>query len=108
MKKALIALSVVLNVSPMVNNNTYTVTVNHVKNASGAEIHSQIIYECLNSFCLEPGEYNVTLEFRISPLRVAASVISGLTALLVCSTAVFLLVRKRQERQQQQKPYQPH
>jgi hypothetical protein len=66
---------------------------------NGEKLNSQVMYECLNSFYLEPGEYDVILEFTTSPLRMAAYVISGLSAFLVCSTSVFLLIRRwRQKR----------
>jgi hypothetical protein len=65
-----------------------------VAHVAGKDIHPKIMYECLNSFYLEPGEHDVTLVFTTSPLRIAANVISGLTALLLCSTGVFLLLRE--------------
>jgi hypothetical protein len=79
---------------------------NWVARVNGEKVNSQVMYECLNSFYLEPGEYDVTLEFTTSPLRIAANVISGVTALLVCSTSVFLLLRRwRQKRAAKNKLY---
>jgi hypothetical protein len=76
-----------------------------VARVNSKDIHSQMMYECLNSFYLEPGEYNLTLEFTTPPLRIAANVVSGVTALLVCSTSLFLLLRRwRQKRQDHQDP----
>jgi hypothetical protein len=76
-----------------------------VAHVDGKDIHSQMMYECLNSFYLEPGGYEMIVEFTTSPLRIAANLISGLAALLVCSTGVFLLLRRwRQKRQDHQDP----
>lgn len=69
-----------------------------VAHVDGKDIRSQVIYECLNSFYLEPGEYEVTVEFTTSPLRIAANVISGVMALLVCCTAFLLLGKWLQNR----------
>jgi hypothetical protein len=70
-----------------------------VAHVDGKDTRSQMMYECLNSFYLEPGEYEVIVEFTTSPLRIAANVISGGVALLVCSTGLFLLLKRwRQKR----------
>ena len=66
-----------------------------VAQIEGKQVHSEMIYECLNSFYLEPGEYDVTLEFVTSPLRKAAGLISGIIFLALCCLAVFLLIRAR-------------
>ena len=75
-----------------------------IAHVNGKDIHPQIMYECLNSFYLEPGEYDVTLEFTTSPLRIAGNVISVIAALLVCSIVVFLLIRERRKRRQHEEP----
>jgi hypothetical protein len=54
-----------------------------------------MIYGCLNSFYLEPGEYDITLEFVTSPLRKAGNIISGISLLILCCSAVFPLIRAR-------------
>lgn len=79
-----------------------------VAHINGEKIDSQMMYECLNSFYLEPGEYDVTLEFTTSPLRVAADIISGVTAIAVCAAVVFLLLRRwHQKRRTRQAPTHP-
>jgi hypothetical protein len=75
-----------------------------VAHVAGSDIHSQIMFECLNGFRLEPGEYDLTLGFTTSPLRTASDVISGVTAFLVCSAGGLLLVQKRRKQQQQGLP----
>jgi hypothetical protein len=62
--------------------------------ANGKKIESQVAYECLNSFELDSGEYDVSLEFKTQPLRIAGNIISAIAALLVCSTSIFLLIRR--------------
>jgi hypothetical protein len=58
-----------------------------------------MIYECLNSFYLEPGEHDLTIEFATSPLRTVASVISLAASLLVCCAGILLVLRRwRQKR----------
>ena len=69
-----------------------------VARVNGRTIHSQIIYQCLNSFYLEPGEYDITLEFGTSPLRTAGNLISGITFLIICSVAALLLIRNKRRR----------
>jgi hypothetical protein len=64
----------------------------------GKQIASEMIYGCLNSFYLEAGEYDVTLVFTTSPLRKAASIISGITLLTFVGLAVFLVIRARRHR----------
>jgi len=71
-----------------------------VANIDGKNTRSQVIYECLNSFYLEPGEYNVTLEFTTSPSRIAANVISGMTVVILLLLGVFLLFRRRRHQRQ--------
>lgn len=73
-----------------------------VARAAGTEIHSQLMYECLNGFYLDPGEYDLTLEFTTSPLRIAGNVISGVSALLVLSSGVVLLLHKRRNSRNKQ------
>jgi hypothetical protein len=68
---------------------------NWVARVNGATIHSEISYESLNGFDLQPGEYDVTLEFVASPLRTAGIVISGISTLLVLLVGVVLLMRWR-------------
>lgn len=66
--------------------------------ANGKKVKSQIIDQCLNSFYLEPGEYDVTLEFGTSPLITAGNLVSGLTFLTTCSVAALLLIRNKRRR----------
>jgi hypothetical protein len=75
-----------------------------VAHVTGSDIHPQIMYECLNSFYLEPGEHDVTLDFTTSPPRIAGNVISVTAALLVCSAGVSLLIRERRKRRRQPEP----
>jgi uncharacterized membrane protein YfhO len=79
-----------------------------IAHVNGEKVNSQVMYECLNSFDLKSGEYDVLLEFRTPPLRIAGDAISGVVALLVCSTSLFLLLRKwRQQRMAREEPYKP-
>jgi len=75
---------------------------NWVARVNGSTIHSQIIYQALNGFYLEPGEYDITLEFSISPLRTAGNVITVVTVLLLGSFTVFLLIRRIRSRRHRQ------
>jgi hypothetical protein len=68
---------------------------NWVARLEGKQIPSEMIYGCLNSFYLEPGEYDVTLEFVASSLRKTGNLISGISFLALCCLAVFLLIRAR-------------
>jgi|GEM_PF-1939844 len=61
----------------------------------GQTIQSEIMYECLNAFHLEPGEYDVTLAFTPSPLRRASGVITAATIVLCCLMAALLLFRRK-------------
>jgi hypothetical protein len=77
-----------------------------IAHVNGEKVNSQVMYECLNSFDLKSGEYDVILEFRTPPLRIAGDAISGVVALLVCSTSVFLLLRRwRQKRMAREELY---
>jgi len=49
---------------------------------------------------LEPGEYDVTLEFTTSRLGIAGNVISGMTAVILLLLGVFLLFRRRRQKRQ--------
>jgi hypothetical protein len=64
---------------------------NWVARANGKTVHSHLIYQALNGFYLEAGEYDVTLEFANSPLRVAGNVITGVTLCILCLFCVFFL-----------------
>jgi hypothetical protein len=75
---------------------------NWMAEANGKKVKSQIIDQCLNSFYLEPGEYDVTLEFGTSPLRTAGNFITVVAVLLVGSFAVFLLIRRIRSRRLRQ------
>ena len=68
---------------------------NWVARHNGLEVPSQMIYECLNSFRLEAGDYEVTLEFVSSSARKGGNIISGISIVALCSLAVVLLVRKK-------------
>jgi len=70
---------------------------NWVARHNGQEVPSQMIYECLNSFRLEAGDYEVTLEFVSSPARKAGNIISGISIVALCSLAVVLLVRRKKK-----------
>jgi hypothetical protein len=72
---------------------------NWVARFEGKQIASEMIYGCLNSFYLEPGDYDVTLEFTTSPLRKAATIISGITLLTFAGLAVFLVILARRPRE---------
>jgi len=65
-----------------------------IARVNGRDVHSEVTYECLNSFDLESGEYDVVLEFETPPLRIAGYVISGVAALLVCFASVFWLLKR--------------
>ncbi|MCX5991417.1 MAG: hypothetical protein NTZ04_03685 [Chloroflexi bacterium] len=71
---------------------------NWVARLNGEAIQSQMMYECLNSFYLERGEYDVTLEFTTSPLRIAGNVITGTSIAILCIIGVFLPIRSRRDR----------
>ena len=74
-----------------------------IARVNGEKVNSQLTYQCLNSFDLKSGEYDVVLEFKIPPLRIAGNVISGVAALLVCSTSILLRLRRwRQKRMARQ------
>ena len=73
---------------------------NWVARVNGETIHSEISCESLNGFNLQPGEYDVTLEFVASPLRIAGIVISGISTLLVLLVGVVLLMRWRSSKTQ--------
>ena len=67
---------------------------------NGKEIHSQIIYEALNGFYLEAGNYDVTLEFVSSPWRKAGNFLSGISIVIIGAVVVYLWVRKKRRHQQ--------
>jgi hypothetical protein len=68
---------------------------NWVARVNGTTIHSEITYESLNSFDLQPGDYDVKLKFVPSTLRTAGGIISSISALLVLLVGVVLLMRWR-------------
>lgn len=68
---------------------------NWVARTGTQTMQSDIMYECLNSFPLEAGEYEVTLQFTTTPLRQAAGVITASSIVLCCLVAAFLLLRGR-------------
>jgi hypothetical protein len=71
---------------------------NWVARVDGEAIQSQMMYECLNSFYLQPGEYDLTVEFTTSPLRTAGNVITGTSIAILCIIGVFLLIRSRRDK----------
>jgi len=71
---------------------------NWVARANGKTVHSQVVYQALNGFYLEAGEYDVTLDFAISPLRIAGNVITGVTVCILCLLGVYLLAKRWQDK----------
>jgi len=71
---------------------------NWVARVDGKTIHSQLVYQALNGFYLEAGEYDITLEFVSSPLRIAGNVITGVASCILCSLGVSVLVMRWKEK----------
>ena len=71
---------------------------NWVARVDGKTIHSQLVYQALNGFYLEAGEYDITLEFVSSPLRIAGNVITGVASCILCSLGVSVLVMRWREK----------
>jgi hypothetical protein len=71
---------------------------NWVARVNGKTVHSQLVYQALNGFYLEAGEYDVTLEFASSPLRIAGNVITVVAVCILCLLGVYLLVKRWQEK----------
>ncbi|MDM7999094.1 MAG: hypothetical protein QUS33_03600 [Dehalococcoidia bacterium] len=67
---------------------------NWVMRVNGETIHSQLTYQALNGFSLQPGEYDVTLEFTTSSLRTAGTAISMASILSVILLVVCLVGTK--------------
>jgi hypothetical protein len=65
---------------------------------NGKTVHSQVVYQALNGFYLEAGEYDITLEFAISPLRIAGNVITGVAVCILCLLGVYLLAKRWQDK----------
>jgi hypothetical protein len=85
---------------------------NWVARVDGKTVHSQLIYQALNGFYLEAGEYDIALQFVTSQLRIAGNVITGATICLLCLVGVFLLIKscrnKRKARNNSPSPESPH
>jgi hypothetical protein len=75
---------------------------NWLARVNGQTIHSQLVYEALNGFYLEAGEYDITLEFVTSPLRIAGDAVTGVSILVLCSLGIYVLVRMWQEKRKRQ------
>jgi hypothetical protein len=71
---------------------------NWVARVNGKTVHSQVVYQALNGFYLEAGEYDITLEFAISPLRIAGNVITGVAVCILCLLGVYLLAKRWQDK----------
>jgi len=72
---------------------------NWIAKYDGKEISSQLLYESLNGFYLEAGEYEITLEFVSSPWRRAGNFISGISVIMIGAVAVYLWIRKKRRQQ---------
>ena len=81
---------------------------NWVAHVNGHRIDSQLTYGCLNGFRLEPGEYDLTLEFRTPPLRTAGNVLSGITAAALSLLSVLLVLKRRREKRLEQQALTTH
>ena len=77
---------------------------NWVARVNGKTIHPELVYQSLNGFYLEAGEYDITLEFVTSPLRIAGNVIAGVTWCALCLLVMLLLFRRWFERRRQHSP----
>lgn len=73
---------------------------NWVAKYNGKVVSSQVIFEALNGFYLEAGEYEVTLEYVSSPWRIAGNLLSGISVIIIVVGAVYLWIRKKRRQQQ--------
>ncbi|MBN2098057.1 MAG: hypothetical protein JW753_00515 [Dehalococcoidia bacterium] len=81
---------------------------NWVARVNGKTIHSQLTYQALNGFYLDAGEYDITLEFTTSPLRVAGNIVTLVSFCVLCSLGVLLLVNRwRNKRRSRNNPTTP-
>jgi uncharacterized membrane protein len=71
---------------------------NWIARVNGQLMDSQITFESLNGFHLQPGEYDITLEFRTSSLRTAGTIISGITITLLLLVGLYLFTRQMSQR----------
>jgi hypothetical protein len=78
---------------------------NWVARVNGKTIHSQLVYQALNGFYLEAGEYDVTLEFANSPLRTAGNIITIAAIIILLLLGVFFVFKKWHGRRQRQQHY---
>ncbi|MCX5998802.1 MAG: YfhO family protein, partial [Chloroflexi bacterium] len=73
---------------------------NWVAKYDGKEVHSELVCQALNSFSIEAGKHEVTLEFVSSPLRKAGNVISVVSLGVLCAAGILVLLKRRRKRMQ--------
>jgi hypothetical protein len=71
---------------------------NWVARVNGETVHSQLVYQALNGFNLEAGEYDITLEFVSSPWRIAGNAITGVMVSILCSLGLYVMARRWREK----------